>query len=239
MGDVHGSVRRALVPWPQGPRRSPSVRIDSTSTTPNASISGHPASPCRWDFHTAQSTDAYRLEHLSASFPNRGCLASPAAYPPRACLGHDPGRLLAQVGDRRHDVPATLAFELMDPAHPIVDGVLDERVRAADGARGFGRDHARKYRCVPIVRASTLRLGERPSRSSVPGDACLARARQSSDKRRVSLALPPVSRIPAAGAVLYIGETPMKKEFAPPPSASSLDPDIHIYRSATRFYPRD
>ena len=86
----------------------------------------------RWDFHTAQSTDAYRLEHLRL-FSKPWLPRQPASYPPRACLGHDPGRLLAQVGDRLQDVPATLAFELMDPAHPIVYGVLDERVRAADG----------------------------------------------------------------------------------------------------------
>ena len=107
----------------------------------------------RWDFHTAQSTDAYRLEHLRlVSKP--WVPASPASYPPRACLGHDPGRLLAQVGDRLQDVPATLAFELMDPAHPIVDGVLDERVRAADGALGFGRDHARS---IGVSRSSAHR----------------------------------------------------------------------------------
>ena len=114
----------------------------------------------RWDLHAAQSTDAYRLEHLSTpvSLPNRARLTSPdpcrASYLPRACLGHDPGRLLAQVGDRLQDVPATLAFELVDPAHPIVDGVLDERVRAADGAHGFGRDHARS---IDVPRSSAHR----------------------------------------------------------------------------------
>jgi hypothetical protein len=57
--------------------------------------------------------------------------------------GRDPGRLLAQVGDRLQDVPAALTFELMDPTHPIVDAVLDQGVRAAVGALGMGSDHAR------------------------------------------------------------------------------------------------
>ena len=142
MGEVDGSVRRVLLPWRQGPRRSRSVRIASTSTTPNASISGHPASPCCDGTSTPHRAQMRIASNISVSSPNRGCLASPASYPPRACLGHDPGRLLAQVGDRLQDVPATLAFELMDPAHPIVDGVLDERARAADGALDFGRSHA-------------------------------------------------------------------------------------------------
>ena len=30
-------------------------------------------------------------------------------------------------------MPATLAFELMNPAHPIVNGVLDQRVGAQTG----------------------------------------------------------------------------------------------------------
>lgn len=103
----------------------------------------------------------HRTEHRCVSprtspprFQTVAALASPASYPPRACLGHDPGRLLAEVGDRLQDVPATLAFELMDPAHPIVDGVLDERVRAADGAIGFGRDHARS---IGVSRSSAHR----------------------------------------------------------------------------------
>ena len=87
-----------------------------------------------------------RTSLTPASFPTRGSLTSPdpaELLPAESCLSHDPGRLLAQVGDRLQDVPATLTFELMDPAHPIVDGVLDQRVRATDGALGLGRDHAR------------------------------------------------------------------------------------------------
>ena len=134
-------------PWRQGPRGSPSVRDNSSNTTPNASIRGHPASPCCDGTSTPHRAQMRIASNISASFPNRGCLASPGPAVPLACqgacLGHDPGRPLTQVGDRLQDVPATLTLELMDPAHPVVDGVLDQRVRATDGALGFGCDHAR------------------------------------------------------------------------------------------------
>lgn len=136
-------------PWRQGPRGSPSVRDNSSNTTPNASIRGHPASPCcdgTSTLHRAQmriASNISRLRLVSKPWPPR----QPSPDVPLACrghaLGHDQGRLLAQVGDRLHDVPATLAFELMNPAHPIVNGVLDQRVGATDGALSFGRDHRR------------------------------------------------------------------------------------------------
>ena len=147
MGEVDGSVRRILVPWRQGPRRSRSVRIDSMSTTPNASISGHPASPCCDGTSTPHRAQIRIASNISASFPNRGSRRQPSPAVPLACRERayvDPGRLLAQVGSESqmgHSVSAVFMLEV-----------------------SMG----------PIVRASTLRLGERPSRSSVPGDGALA-----------------------------------------------------------------
>ena len=120
-------------PWRQGPRRSPSVRIDSTSTTPNASISGHPASPsCDGTStpHRAQMRIGSNISGLPPRFQT--VAASPAQAPASLPAQSVPrSRPRPTLGSGRRSTPRRAGN-----AHIRVDGPSpSHRGRRARSAR--------------------------------------------------------------------------------------------------------
>lgn len=139
-GEVDGSVRRVPVPLASRPSEITLGSRCLKQYDPERLDQRAPSIPMlRWDFHTAQSTDAYRLEHLSTPSRFQAVAASPAKPRCASCLprARPRSRPRPSLGSGRRSTPrracnARIRVDEPSPSH------RERRARSARRSHRWG-----------------------------------------------------------------------------------------------------